>query len=314
MPENFTTPILFLIYNRPETAQRTFSRIQEIRPRYLYLAADGPRDKVLGDDKLCAQTRRLILAAIDWECEVKTLFRETNLGVGRAVSGALDWFFQNVDQGIIIEDDCLATNSFFYFCQELLIRYKDQENIFLISGNKNVAASQRAASDYFFSQLPSAWGWATWRRVWQKYDFNLTGLPEFLEQKTIAKIFSKKEQQEYWLDLFLEMKNQKRNNWDYQLAFLCFQQGGLSIIPGINLVINIGWSYEPKNVTLIDQPGPLNLNHPTRIETNPEYDAQAAASLITGRYRLKKFLKKIKLFNAAKGLYKKLYADRPLHQ
>ena len=128
------TPILFLVFNRPDTTQRVFAQIRKIQPKQLFIAADGARKGKEGEQERVAQVRKLILEGIDWDCEVKTLFRDENLGCGKAVSEGITWFFKNVEQGIILEDDTLPDLSFFPFCEELLERYKDDERVAMISG------------------------------------------------------------------------------------------------------------------------------------------------------------------------------------
>src|SRR5258708_3549575 len=188
MPESsFNTPILFLIFNRPFPTRRVFAEIRKARPAKLFVAADGPRPDKPEDLETCRETREII-KDIDWPCEVQTLFRDKNLGCGVAVSGAITWFFQNVEQGIILEDDCLPDPSFFPFCTELLERYKDDERILLISGNflqqKNKKFMVKAS--YYGTLIPHLWGWASWRRAWAKYDFNLTKWPEVKATKSLA--------------------------------------------------------------------------------------------------------------------------------
>ena len=154
---NFNVPILFIIFNRPETAERVFSEIKNIKPKELFVAADGPRLNVYGETEKCEKVREII-KQIDWECEVKTLFRENNLGCKVAVSSAINWFFENVEEGIILEDDCLPDASFFYFCQSLLEKYRSNDEIAMISGN-HFGTDRIGSFDYYFTRIPHIWGW-----------------------------------------------------------------------------------------------------------------------------------------------------------
>lgn len=165
----FSTPILFLIFNRPDTTRIVFKRIREIRPSKLYVAADAPRANKLGEAELCMETRAII-KDIDWPCELKTLFRDENLGCKLSVSGALDWFFENEECGIILEDDCLPDLTFFSFCKELLERYKDDDRIGHIGGNCFLPGQIAKELSYDFCSITHIWGWATWRRVWKNMD------------------------------------------------------------------------------------------------------------------------------------------------
>jgi hypothetical protein len=304
----FNTPILFLIFNRPEDSLAAFAQIKKIKPKYLFIAADGPRANVKNEDELCQKTRKNILAAIDWDCELKTLFREKNLGCGQAVSSALNWFFSQVEAGIIIEDDCVADVSFFYFCALLLDKYKDNEKVFTISGH-NLLFQNFVAEDYFFSKLASVWGWATWKRVWQKYDFEMKELENFKNQKLIQNITADYAEQKYWLNFFDEIKSKNINNWDYQLVFACFINNGLTIVPNVNLVTNIGTSIAnctSQNIS-VAQLDINNLKHPEKIAANTAFDQAVAKSLISAsHYKIKRFLKTIKLFSLIKYIYKKL--------
>ena len=148
---SFNTPILFLIFNRPDTTQIVFEEIKKQKPKYLFVAADGVRSHIIEDMEKCKDTRNLVLKGIDWDCEVKTLFRDENLGCGVAVSEAITWFFENVEQGIILEDDCLPHPSFFGYCETLLEKYNDNENVYVISGDNFQNGKQTGNASYFFS-------------------------------------------------------------------------------------------------------------------------------------------------------------------
>lgn len=131
-------PILFIIFNRIETSIESFKQIRLFQPQKLYIASDGPRDEKKGEDLLVTQTREQILSLIDWECEVNTLFQDYNLGCGKGVFTAIEWFFSNVEYGIILEDDCIAQQSFFQYAYEMLIRYRTDERIGMIAGTNPI--------------------------------------------------------------------------------------------------------------------------------------------------------------------------------
>lgn len=230
------TPILLIIFNRPDLTQSVLSSINQVKPKQLFVAADGPRAHVSGEHALCNQTRELVAAAIDWECELKTLYRSENLGCKLAVSGAINWFFEQVEQGIILEDDCYPDPSFFSFSSELLERYRLDERIMHISGN-NFQISQIGESSYYLSRIPHIWGWASWRRAWQKYDVKLSSFDE----DAAYSFFDDEEINLFWKSILTKVKRGEIDTWDYQWTYTLMRNGGYAIQPQLNLVKNIGF-------------------------------------------------------------------------
>lgn len=245
MRQDFHTPILFLIFNRPDTTQQVFNAIRKIKPKALYVAADGPRSNKLGDAEDCLATRA-ILKQVDWECEVHTLYRVANLGCRVAVSSAIDWFFNNVEEGIILEDDCLPNESFFWFCQELLEKYRNDKRVMHIGGSNFQLGQQRGGASYYFSRLAHVWGWASWRRAWKHYDVKMASFPDFLEKNKIADVFKDKKVQAHWIKN-LSTIYKGANTWDYQWAYANLMNGGYCIIPNENLISNIGFGIKSTN-------------------------------------------------------------------
>ncbi len=233
------TPILFLIFNRPEETNRVFEEIKKQKPEYLYVAADGQRPDIPGEAELCNQARAVI-KKIDWDCEVKTLFREKNSGCKKAVCEGITWFFDNVEEGIILEDDCLPSESFFRFCEENLEKYRHDTKIMHISG-ENPLDTEPGNASYYFSKIPHIWGWASWRRAWNLYDVEFQDFDYFIKNNIIENIFEQKEVQKFWNKVFTRVKNGEINTWDYQWTYALFVNNGLSIVPGKNLVSNIGF-------------------------------------------------------------------------
>ena len=234
------TPVLFVIFNRPEVTSRVFQAIREARPAKLYVAADGPRPRVAADADGCRDARRVI-EGVDWECEVKLLLRPSNLGCKVAVSSALDWFFQQEEQGIILEDDCLPDPSFFGYCSELLERYRDDERVMQISGDNFQYGRVRGDGSYYFSRYTHIWGWASWRRAWRHYDLAMSRLPGYLEQNRIAQIVEDPTERDSWLHNFVRCYNGEIDTWDYQWTFSVWERDGVVILPNVNLVTNIGF-------------------------------------------------------------------------
>jgi len=259
MPANFQTPILFLVFNRPDTTQVVFNQIKKLRPKYLFVAADGAREWVAGEKVKCDKTREII-KEVNWHCEVKTLFRDKNLGCGVAVSSAISWFFEQVAEGIILEDDCFPDVSFFPFCQELLSKYRNTDQVKLIGGNNFQDGKRRGSGSYYFSHYPEIWGWASWRRAWDNYDFNMTGLDESFASGYMNEIFESSKERNYWNEKFLQAKNGKTNTWDYQLMYSILKNKGVAISPQVNLVANIGIDNNPTHLSLRDSKKDLKIN------------------------------------------------------
>lgn len=246
------SPILFLIFNRPDITFKVFERIKEAQPSKLYVSADGPRiDK--DEVALCTEARS-ITEMIDWECEVKTLFRTKNLGCRDAVSSAITWFFENEEEGIILEDDCLPANFFFAFCDALLHRYRSDDRIRHISGCNLQFKKTWGTGSYYFSNLTHVWGWASWRRVWKEYDKELTNYHEDEVGEQILNIFADPLIAENWKRIFRAVKSGEINTWDYQLTFINFFNNSLSIIPNQNLISNIGFRSDATHTVTPENP------------------------------------------------------------
>lgn len=238
------TAVLFLIFNRMDTTKRVFEEIRKARPPKLYIACDGARKRKVNEVNEVESIRNYVLSHIDWDCEVKTLFRETNLGCKRAVSEAITWFFESEIKGIILEDDCLPNQSFFRFCQEMLDYYEDDLRVWHVSGNNFQWGKQRGNTDYYFSNYTHIWGWATWATRWQEYDLNISTFKDFEKHQVIKNIFDNKQEQHFWSDIFKIVKTDKISAWDYQWSYCAFINNGLSILPNTNLVKNIGFGSE----------------------------------------------------------------------
>jgi len=235
----FDTPVLFLIFNRPDTTQQVFQAIRAARPARLFVAADGPRTDRPGDPALCATTREII-GQVDWECEVSTLFREKNLGCRHAISSAIDWFFTHVEEGIILEDDCLPDTSFFPFCGQLLARYRNDERVMMISGTRRLKRQVVIPESYYFSRYYDIWGWATWKRAWSLYDIRMSRWPEYEKRGYLKEVYRHQRMVAHLRKMMQETYDQRLDTWDLQWGYTCIFNHGVSIIPNVNLVKNIG--------------------------------------------------------------------------
>ena len=267
-------PVLLLIFNRPDTTQKVFNSIRTAQPKQLFVSADGPRSQKAGEAEKCAITRQVI-AQVDWDCEVKTLFRKKNLGCRPAVSGGINWFFEQVEAGIILEDDCVPDLSFFKFCEVLLEKYKDNEAVMQIGGSNLIAEKFTTTSfDYIFSKFVPIWGWATWRRAWQKMDIDLSNFKEFKEKGTVKDFVYSKPAQRYMLEKFEDTHYKRNSSWAYAWFYSVLQNDGYSIIPTKNLIHNIGFgedaTHTAKGMKRSGRPAThinLPLRHPQTIKS-----------------------------------------------
>ncbi|MBW4472824.1 MAG: glycosyltransferase family 2 protein [Stenomitos rutilans HA7619-LM2] len=237
------TPVAFFIFNRPQLTQRVFDAIRQAKPARLLVVADGPRRDRSGEAELCAQTRAVI-QQVDWPCQVLTNFSDTNLGCKRRVSSGLDWVFDTVEEAIILEDDCLPHPTFFPFCETLLEHYRNDTRVMVISGNNFQFGHQRTSDSYYFSRYNHIWGWATWRRAWRYYDVEMTLWSVIKQGHWLHDLLGEDRAVRYWTDSFEAVANDRLDTWDFQWTFACWIQHGLSILPNINLVSNIGFHPE----------------------------------------------------------------------
>jgi hypothetical protein len=235
------TPILYIVFNRLNAVKQSFSAIQKAKPSKLYVAADGPRKTKQGEREKCREVREYIKSNITWHCDVYYKFEESNLGCGKGVSSAISWFFEHEEQGIILEDDVVPNQSFFHFCTKLLELHKNDEKVMAITG-RNVAGSWNTKSEdsYFFTSTLNVWGWATWRRAWKKFDYDMSDWkelrknPKFLEK--YPKPFKKKV-----ISAYDNMVAKHLDTWDYQWDYAIRKNDGLTAVPNVNLVSNIGF-------------------------------------------------------------------------
>ncbi len=234
------TPVLFLIFNRPDNTYKVFKEIQKAKPRKLYVAADGPRENKPGEKELCQETRQII-QQVDWDCEVHTLFRDKNLGCGKAVSSAITWFFEQVEEGIVLEDDCVPHQSFFFFCQEMLKKYRHDTRVMHICGSNFQFGKVRGDGTYYFSKAVNVWGWASWRRAWQLYDFDIKSYQALIDQNILHNVFGDKNIQNNYKRTFTYIHRGTWDNWDQQWVYAVYANNGLSIVPNRNLISNIGY-------------------------------------------------------------------------
>lgn len=285
------TAVLFLVFNRPDTTAQVFEAIRQAKPPRLYVAADGPRKEREGELDRVAKVRE-IATAVDWPCDVKTLFREKNLGCKHAVSSAITWFFEQEKQGIILEDDCLPHPDFFHFCESLLNRYANNERVSVITGQNLQNGVQHGDGSYYFSRYNHVWGWASWRRVWKLYDGDLAFWPNWKNSEGWLSKFPNCVERSYWEKIFDRMYAQQIDTWDYPWMASVWYHGGLTATPNVNLVSNIG--FEPNATHTVCSESPLakmatsaigDLTHPTIITQNQAADNYVFDNTYVGKNR-----------------------------
>ncbi len=274
------TPVLLLIFNRPDVTQIVFEILKKTKPKQLFVAADGARTNKHGEKEKCELTRRIVLDNINWDCDLKVLLRENNLGCKYSVSSAISWFFEQVDYGIILEDDCIPDLSFFKFCEELLERYKDNERVMHISGNYFNSRKNPNGYSYYFSHYLEIWGWATWRRAWKLYDVEMLSFTENRSKDFMKGIFVTDEEKTHWMNCFEKVVDKNLDTWDYQWVYNLVINNGMGITPYKNLVSNIGFRSDATHTTGYDKrfsnmqsQSLTTIQHPVEFKVNYQEDA-----------------------------------------
>lgn len=269
------SPIIFFIFNRPETTKLVFSLIEKARPKKLLLISDGPRASRVNEINLVNEARK-IAQNVTWDCEVLTNFSKENLGCKRRISSGLDWAFEQVSEAIILEDDCLPSDSFFQFCDEMLNRYRGDKSIGMIGGINFQPPQVISASDYYFSKYTHIWGWATWADRWVgTYDVDIRSWPKVKADRALKNILSRVGELKYWEGIFDRVHDNQIDTWDYQWVFANWMSNRLNILPSVNLISNIGFGSdathtkgysELANLPVEDLTFPLR--HPDKIKVN----------------------------------------------
>lgn len=262
-----TEAVLLIGFNRPELLAEVIERIRAVAPPRVYLAVDGARDGRPGEaDKV--RTCQELAGALDWGCEVFTLFREQNLGCGRGVSGAIDWFFEHEERGIILEDDILPEPDFFPYVTAMLDRYASDTRVASITGTNFIPlAEQRDASAPRLTRVPLVWGWATWRRVWHEYRFDIAGWRDGWDSRAMKNAMGGTHPAKLlWSANFDLMARHAIDTWDLQFVYACMHEGQLTVAPPVNLVENVGFradaTHTQRRPAYLQQTGPFTLPEP----------------------------------------------------
>ncbi len=256
-------PVLLVIFNRPETTRFVFESIRKYQPDKLYIASDGPRESNPEEKQIVEETRKMVLYAIDWDCEIKTLFRENNVGCAVGVSGGISWFFEYEEYGIIIEDDCVLSQDFYALCEELLPYYQNEEKVMQI-GAFNPAGGGINTNTYYFTSRIHIWGWATWKRAWNKMDIDFKNWTSYPKYKLFLKfgLLEGLYRLRYWNKVSKE--KQLSNVWDTRWFFTVLNNQGYCIGSDANLSLNIG----------VGDVNATNCNNPDNPFENLRYGKQ----------------------------------------
>jgi hypothetical protein len=252
-----TAPVIMLVFNRPESARTVLDQIRPARPETLLVVADGPRPDRPADQEACAKVRAVIKSGANWDVRVLTNYADTNLGLRRRFSSGLDWAFQQVDHAIVLEDDCVPHPTFFRYCTDLLDHYRDDDRVGVVSGDNFQPRPFDCGASYYFSRYPHCWGWATWRRAWNRFDAKMANWPALRAARWLDGLFHDPLHAAYWENIFDGVHAGRINTWDYAWTFSCWSQHFLTVLPNVNLVKNIGTGAEATNTKDKDS----NMHH-----------------------------------------------------
>ena len=265
------TSIVLFIYKRDNNFDQVIGAIRRHNPSTIFIVADGPKN--INELSQINNTRALLESLIDWPCKIHKNYASYNLGLRERFRTGIDWVFTHTDKAIFIEDDCIPDPVFFSFCDELLVKYKDDQKILSISGNNFQPSNNRVKESYYFSRYPHVWGWATWKRVWDHYDSNIRDWPKLKQSGWLSNVYPDRYFiRKFWTYIFDRLYTGKINTWDYQLTYLSLKLGGFNIIPNVNLVKNVGYgedatNIKKKNKTINIPTNRINLplTHPKKI-------------------------------------------------
>ena len=288
-PVFLKTAVLLLVFNRPSTTKLVFEKLRQIKPLRLYIASDGAREGH-ESEKVRVEEVRKITTSIDWPCQVKTLFRDKNLGCKKGVSSAITWFFEYEIQGIILEDDCLPHLDFFTFCEDLLERHINDERVLTITGNNFQNGNWRGDASYYFSKYNHCWGWATWKRAWEHYQGGIPFWSEWKNSNEWLKHTDDKIERRYWHDIFEKVQANKIDSWAYPWTASVWYKDGLTATSNVNLVSNIGFGEDATHtkskkskISKLPTSKIGKIRYPNKIERNIEADIYTFENVFKSR-------------------------------
>lgn len=295
----FDTPVVLIIFRRPNETMKVFEAIRQIQPRTLFIVADGPRTE---EERPLCEAARDVVASVDWPCEVKRNYADRNMGLRKRVESGLDWVFEQTDQAIILEDDCVPDLTFFRFCAELLELYKDNPLIMHISGNYLLHSAPRLQSNYYFTRYAHIWGWATWRRAWVLYDRELKNWHDLSKRRIFLDSFRQPRERAFWDHIMNAIDNGSINSWGYIWAFSCMVHQRLCINPTVNLVRNVGFGVGATHTNAVVKNAPWTISremvfpliHPSSIQAEIGLDIQVGKRYFYAPSLYRKLLSPVK--------------------
>jgi hypothetical protein len=303
----FKVPVLFQFYNRLDTSIKVFEEIRKQKPLYVYLVQDGLKSGDAEGNNEYARVREVILGMIDWDCNLKTLFRDQNLGPGAGTADGIKWFFRNEEYGIFLEHDCLPHPDFFEYCSVLLELYKTDTRVKIISGSNYQLYKKFGRYSYYFGVTGQLWGWAGWRRSFENYISDISEIDHELFRQNTSSTFKSDGVREYWTNTYNWILNGIVDTWDYQLMYTIWREKGVIIFPNVNLISNIGFgdrSLHCKDMNSImacsKTANILPLKHPWIVKRSVEsdihyYDHYLSQESIVKINFIKRLKRKIKI-------------------
>ena len=312
----FKTPILIIAWKRPKQTKELIQKIKKINPDNLYIACDGPKNQNTLDDNKVKKTKELLLGSFEEVRQKKYFFSNKNQGCKLGVSNAINWFFENEKEGIILEDDCIPHLDFFSFCQEMLETYRNDERIWSITGHNQQNNIQRGSGTYYFSKYPRSWGWATWKRCWVKYDRDITDWPNIKSKGILKNKLKNQREINFWEKILDSIYYYNLpNTWDYQWTLSSFLNSGLTIVPNKNLIKNIGFDEDATHTFMSDSNTFIEIDleknndifptiHPDYFVINKEADKIVDILEYSGGNKLSKLFIIKKLTNLKIKLFK----------
>jgi hypothetical protein len=291
--------VVLLIFNRPEPTRRVFEQIRAARPARLLVVADGPRPGHASDAERCAAARA-VTEGVDWTCQVERNYASTNLGCGRRVASGLDWAFGRETEAIILEDDCVPDVTFFPYCAELLARYRDDPRVGMVSGSNHQDGAVGIETSYFFCRYGNIWGWATWRRAWEKFDLGMSEWPRWRDGGNVERLFPRREVAAFWRRVWDETAAGKYDTWDFAWTFCYLRHGMLGILPRVSLIENVGFgsdaSHTAGETRLATRAAAMTfpLRHPATVAPDLAAEDRASRRYFSEPPRWRRFLSRVR--------------------
>lgn len=272
--------VLLIAWRRPHTLRQVIDSMRPVAPARLFVACDGPNPARPGEVEKVSATRAVIENEIDWPCNIERLYADTNQGCRLGVSRAISWFFEQVEEGIILEDDCVPHPDFFPYCTELLERYRHDTRVWSICGSNFQFGRRRGDASYYFTIHGDSWGWATWRTAWAHYGEAEEKWLDFKQSNRMRDVFPISLERDYWKEVFDRLFSEDLpDTWDYQWWLCCWMNNGLHACPNTNLITNSGYGSDATHTIKASELSriplePLGeLTHPSFVLPDREADS-----------------------------------------